>query len=59
MISTDRLLSVFVEVADTLVDDFDFVDFSQGIPLADAGEAAALEAAPQLKQMLADLKQNP
>jgi predicted acylesterase/phospholipase RssA len=36
---------------------FEFVDFSQGIPLAEAGEAAAEEVIPQLKQMLADLEQ--
>lgn len=35
---------------------FDFVDFSQGIPLAEVGEAAAEEAIPQLKQMLEDLE---
>ncbi len=36
---------------------FDFVDFSQGIPLAEAGEAAAEEAIPQLRQMLEDLEE--
>jgi predicted acylesterase/phospholipase RssA/CRP-like cAMP-binding protein len=35
---------------------FDFVDFSQGIPLAEVGEAAAEEAIPQLRQMLEDLE---
>lgn len=37
---------------------FDFVDFSQGIPLAEVGEAAAEEAIPQLRQMLVDLERN-
>jgi predicted acylesterase/phospholipase RssA/CRP-like cAMP-binding protein len=36
---------------------FEFVDFSQGIPLAEAGEAAAEEVIPQLKQMMTDLEQ--
>jgi predicted acylesterase/phospholipase RssA len=36
---------------------FDFVDFSQGIPLAEMGEAAAEEAIPQLRQMLEDLEE--
>ena len=38
------------------VSTFDFVDFSQGMPLAEMGEAAAEEVIPQLKQMLADLE---
>jgi predicted acylesterase/phospholipase RssA/CRP-like cAMP-binding protein len=37
---------------------FDFVDFSQGLPLAEAGEAAAEEAIPQLRQMLEDLEED-
>ena len=37
---------------------FEFADFSQGYPLAEAGEAAAAEAVPQLKQMLADLEKS-
>jgi NTE family protein len=35
---------------------FEFADFSRGHGLGDAGEAAAEEAIPQLRQMLADLE---
>ena len=35
---------------------FEFADFGQVVPLAEAGEAAAAEAVPQLRQMLADLR---
>jgi predicted acylesterase/phospholipase RssA len=35
---------------------FDFVDFSQGMALAEVGEAATEEVIPQLRQMLEDLE---
>jgi hypothetical protein len=37
---------------------FDFVDFSQGMALAEMGEAATEEAIPQLRQMLDDLERD-
>ncbi len=44
MISTERLTNVFVEVADTLVDDFDLVDFLQNLAThaSDLSGAAAI-----------------
>jgi predicted acylesterase/phospholipase RssA/CRP-like cAMP-binding protein len=35
---------------------FEFADFRQGRQIAEVGEASALEAAPQIKQILADMK---
>ena len=37
---------------------FEFADFGQVVPLAEVGEAAAVEAVPQLRQMLADLRRS-
>ena len=50
MISTDRLTHLFVEVADTLVDDFDLVDFLQNL----TDHAAAISGADAVGLMLAD-----
>ena len=49
MIAVDRLAEVFVEVADTLVDDFDLIEFLNGSPpdtaeLFDAASAGLLLA---------------
>lgn len=37
---------------------YDFADFTRGFELADIGEAAAEEALPQLRQLLADLQRS-
>ncbi len=50
MISTDQLTTVFVEVADTLVDDFDAIDFLHDL----AGHAARVSNADAVGVMLAD-----
>ena len=50
MISTDQLTTVFVEVADTLVDDFDAIDFLHDL----AGHAARVSDAEAVGVMLAD-----
>ena len=50
MISTERLASVFVEVADTLVADFDLIDFLHNL----ADHAASLSGASSVGLMLAD-----
>src|SRR4051794_9445126 len=49
-VSAERLATVFVEVADTLVDDFDLVDFLQML----TERAAALVNAAAVGLMLAD-----
>jgi len=43
MISTDRMTVAFVEMADSLVDDFDLVDFLQGLTVR-AGEVSGATA---------------
>jgi GAF domain-containing protein len=50
MISTDRLAGVFVEVADTLVADFDLIDFLHNL----ADHAADLSGASSVGLLLAD-----
>ena len=50
MISTDQLSDVFVEIADTLVDDFDVVDFLQSL----TDHAAAVSGADAVGLVLAD-----
>jgi GAF domain-containing protein len=50
MISAERLSSVFVEVADTLVDDFDLIDFLHNL----AENTAAVSEAASVGLMLAD-----
>ncbi len=50
MISTDQLAAVFVEVADTLVDDFDAIDFLHDL----AGHAATVSGAEAVGVMLVD-----
>jgi len=50
MISTDRLTDLFVEVADTLVTDFDLVDFLHKL----TDHAAAVSGAEAVGLMLAD-----
>jgi GAF domain-containing protein len=50
MISTERLLAVFVEVADTLVDDFDIIDFLHSLTL----HVADVSGAEAVGLMLAD-----
>ena len=50
MISTQRLSDLFVEVADTLVDDFDLVDFLHSLTL----HAAAVSGADTVGLLLAD-----
>ena len=50
MISTERLTDVFVEVADTLITDFDLVDFLHKL----TGHAAAVSGAEAVGLMLAD-----
>ena len=44
MISTERLSDLFVEVADTLVDDFDVIDFLHNLTVhaADISGASAV-----------------
>ena len=37
MIASDRLAQVFVEVADTLVDEFDMIDFLQKVTAQASG----------------------
>ncbi len=44
MIASDRLAQVFVEVADTLVDEFDMIDFLQKVT-AQASELVGARAA--------------
>jgi predicted acylesterase/phospholipase RssA/CRP-like cAMP-binding protein len=54
-LSSPRAASVDLLIApDTSA--FEFADFTRGHGLAEAGEAAAAEAAPQLRQMLRDLE---
>ncbi|GAA1932788.1 GAF and ANTAR domain-containing protein [Nocardioides hwasunensis] len=50
MISTERLSALFVEVADTLVDDFDLVDFLHNL----TDHAAAVSGADAVGLLLAD-----
>ena len=50
MISTHQLADLFVDVADTLVDDFDLVDFLHGLTL----HAAAVGGAATAGLLLAD-----
>ncbi|WP_175047859.1 GAF and ANTAR domain-containing protein [Microlunatus speluncae] len=50
MISTEQLADVFVDVADTLVDDFDLIDFLHKL----ADHAAAISGAASVGLMLAD-----
>jgi GAF domain-containing protein len=51
VISTDRMAEVFVEVADTLVSDFDLIDFLHGL----AVHAAAITGSPAVGVLLSDL----
>ncbi len=50
MIATERLLDLFVEVADTLVDDFDLIDFLHNV----ADHAAAISGASSVGLLFAD-----
>ena len=50
MIATERLPELFVEIADTLVDDFDIVDFLHSL----TGHAAAVSGAQAVGLLLAD-----
>ena len=50
MIATERLMDVFVEVADTLVADFDLIDFLHNV----ADHAAAISGAASVGLVLAD-----
>ncbi len=50
MIATDRLLDVFVEVADTLVDDFDLIDFLHSL----TDHVATISGASSVGLILAD-----
>lgn len=50
MISTERLTDLFVEVADTLVADFDIIDFLHSL----TSHAAAVSGADAVGLMLAD-----
>ena len=50
MISTERLTDVFVEIADTLITDFDLVDFMHNL----ADHAAAVSGAEAVGLLLAD-----
>jgi hypothetical protein len=50
MISTERLSDLFVEVADTLVDDFDVVDFLHNL----TAHAAVISGADAVGLMLTD-----
>ena len=54
MISTERLTDAFVDVADTLVDDFDLVDFLHTL----ADHAAAISGAAAVGLLLADHRGN-
>ena len=51
MVSTERLAEAFVEVADTLVDEFDLIDFLHNL----ADHAADISGATSVGMMLADL----
>jgi GAF domain-containing protein len=53
MIATERLLDLFVEVADTLVDDFDLIDFLHNV----ADHTAAISGASSVGLLLADQNQ--
>lgn len=50
MIATERLLDLFVEVADTLVDDFDLIDFLHNV----ADHTATISGATSVGLLLAD-----
>jgi GAF domain-containing protein len=50
MIATERLLDLFVEVADTLVDDFDLIDFLHNV----TDHTAAISGASSVGLVLAD-----
>src|SRR5688572_17541207 len=50
MVSTERLADVFVEVADTLVDEFDLIDFLHNL----ADHAVSVSGAASAGLMLAD-----
>ncbi|MDQ6642425.1 MAG: GAF and ANTAR domain-containing protein [Actinomycetota bacterium] len=50
MIATERLLDLFVEVADTLVDDFDLIDFLHNV----VDHTAAITGAASVGLLLAD-----
>ena len=51
MVSTERVAEAFVEVADTLVDEFDLIDFLHNL----ADHAADISGAASVGMMLADL----
>ena len=54
MVSTERLADAFVEVADTLVDEFDLIDFLHNL----ADYAAEVSGASSVGLMLADLDES-